>query len=172
MATNFFKKILSGFIEKLPIPNGKKQINSKTYLFEISHWEIKKIKDLDIFFLYLPLIFPYDTYLCLADGYYSSELKSYIDAYHSNEPLPQLHSEFSECDKIPINDNTMRILMELANHHATPEIAMHLCVCSKTVRLLEWYDIPLDPISLSIEIPEEAIRRFCTAIGTKYHLVK
>jgi hypothetical protein len=155
------------FIEQM-----EKRIRERVYLFDEPHREIEAVRDVDIFFLNLPLIFPNGTFLCLADGYYSSEVKAFVDTYCTNESLPHLVSRFHNCDVIPISKETMRLLADLANHHAEPEIAGHVCVCSKTKRLLEWFDFPSDPFAVSLDVPEESVRRFCETLGTKYQTIE
>jgi hypothetical protein len=59
-------------------------------------------------------------------------------------------------------------LAELSEHHAEPEIAIHIHVYKGNKVLLEWYDATSDPFRIAKEIGEEKVKEFCSKLGAEY----
>jgi len=76
--------------------------------------------------------------------------------------------DFVEAYYISITEKNMAKLAELAEHSAEPEIAIHLAVLFEDERLLEWFDLPDDPIYISETIRGESVSRFADSLGRKY----
>jgi hypothetical protein len=68
---------------------------------------------------------------------------------------------------LPITDPLMETLAQLADHHASIEIAMHLAAFTPDGPWLEWFDATGDPISISPTIRGDAVTRFAERIGGK-----
>ncbi len=62
----------------------------------------------------------------------------------------------------------MMALAAIAEHHAEPEIALFMVVISDGSSVLEWYDAPDDPISISLDYPEDAVSSFARTVGGVY----
>ena len=62
----------------------------------------------------------------------------------------------------------METFAQLADHHASMEIAEHLAAITSDGPWLEWFDATGDPISISLVIPEESVARFANRIGRKF----
>ena len=74
-----------------------------------------------------------------------------------------------ECFHMQITRDNLEGLAEIAERHATPEVAVHLHVYKGSKVLLEWYDAFFDdPFYVSKDISEEKLREFCNTLGTKY----
>jgi hypothetical protein len=66
----------------------------------------------------------------------------------------------------------MTALAELAKRHAEEEIAIHLTALTTDGPFLEWFDAPLDPISVSPSAQSDAVFRFAHAVGGACEEVK
>jgi hypothetical protein len=66
----------------------------------------------------------------------------------------------------------MLALAEIATRHAESEIAIHLCVCADNQSVLEWYDLPDDPIVVSVLIPGEMIAYFAAKCSVGFRRVQ
>ena len=80
-------------------------------------------------------------------------------------------SEFMAGQYLQINQKNLKRLRELAACHAAPEIATHIAISDGNQQILEWFDAPFDPITISLEIAEEKVERFCKELGVKYEKV-
>jgi len=141
------------------------------YLFDNPHWQVDPVLDLDIFFANLPGMVPPESVLCLAEGSWSKEGKVFIRTHmQPNSAAPSLPSEFQDAPRIPVNKETMLTLSEMATRHAAPEIAIHLCVCTRDTSILEWYDLTGDPITISLSVPEVEVARFAGKCGVRFRI--
>ena len=62
-------------------------------------------------------------------------------------------------------------LAGLAGHSAEVEIALHLAVFFEDERLLEWFDLPFDPISIVETIEGESVFHFAESVGGRYQKI-
>ncbi len=131
------------------------------FLFDNPHWQVDPIRYLDIFFANLLEMVPPKSILCLAEGVWSEEGKAFIHSHVQRKgTTPRLPSEFQDAPRIPVTKKTMLALAEMATRHAAPEIAIHMCVCTRDTSILEWYDLTGDPITISLSVPKEKVARF------------
>ena len=116
----------------------------------------------------LPEILTPGSVLGLADGAWSSHLRSFLDAHAAAlEPdvISALPADFRRARFIRTDARTIADLAALADKHAEPEVAIHLIVLQAGSSLVEWYDLPNDPIAVSLSIDEAAVKRFAEAVG-------
>jgi hypothetical protein len=109
--------------------------------------------------------------LCLAGGAWSNKTQDVLDTISLDmDPTESVNLgvDFFETYYISITEKNMAKLAELAEHSAEPEIAIHLAVLFKDERLLEWFDLPDDPIYISETIGGESVSRFADSMGRKY----
>jgi hypothetical protein len=71
---------------------------------------------------------------------------------------------------IPVNRTTTSELADFAEHHATPEIGIHIHAYHGNLVLLEWHDAFTAPLRLSTALPESRVRRFCELLHCTYSL--
>ena len=79
--------------------------------------------------------------------------------------------DFAEAYYISITEQNMVELAELAGHSAEVEIALHLAVLFEDERLLEWFDLPFDPIFITETIGGESVFHFAESVGGKYQKI-
>ena len=142
------------------------------YLFDDPHWEIDAVKDFQAFFRALLHLVPEETILCLGNGDPDKEIRSFFEHNSLSEPELIPLAEFIGGEYLQINKENLSKLEDLAACHAAPEIASHLAVSDQNRQMLEWYDVPFDPITVSLEVPEENVRNFCNELGVKYEKVE
>ena len=134
-------------------------------LWDRAHWELRGRPDSVHFFRILRTAFPGATTLfvegtCIADdvrAFYSSACESgpHLPARQTIWPRP---TQF----RLPMDDQTLRALMELAASHAEPEVFDHIFVYVGSDPLLEYPDAfaPNSPIFISGDLPEPRVRWF------------
>jgi hypothetical protein len=100
------------------------------------------------------------------DGAPRKELEAALDRLPSPASRPPLPHGWKE-SRVRFLSATPEVLRELgdwAERSAAPEIAVHLWVGDGEGLLLEWYDVPDDPIRVSGRIEEAAVERFATTL--------
>jgi hypothetical protein len=138
------------------------------YLKENHHWLVKNANDLSRVFLSLQELSTPNSFIALAEGAWPREVLATLSPARKNLsklPRPALVREFVEALVLPISESQMADLAALADHHATPEIALHLAAFTADGPWLEWFDAPGDPIAVALTIPKECIARFATEVG-------
>ena len=136
-------------------------------------WEAScpRQQDLASFLRALDDLVPPGSVLYLEGGDPTPEIRSYLEERTADQttrvalgtiwPRPQ-------CFHMRATRDNLDGLAELAERHATPEIAVHLHVYKGDTVLLEWPDAFADPFRVSKEIPEDKVREFCARLGIKY----
>ena len=142
------------------------------YLFDDPHWEIESVRDLQPFFGALIHLVPEGAILCLGDGDPDETILSFFHQQASSEPERIPLIEFMKGQYLPINKENIKELEDLAASYAAPEIATHIAVSDQNRQILEWFDAPFDPITISLEVPEDNVKKFCNELGVKYKKVK
>jgi hypothetical protein len=136
------------------------------------HWHVVGV-DLYRVLPALPEITAPEAVLGLADGAWSRELRRFLDRHAvavSRDVLSKLPSEFHRARFLAADLSAIRDLLELAERHAEPEIAVHLIVLQSGGSLVEWYDLPEDPIAVSLAVEESAVARFAEMAGGRYEI--
>ena len=139
------------------------------YLMDTRHWRIVGAEEFPKVFRALCDLLPPDSIVGLAEGALSSELQAFFDVNAVSldsavsGALPR--GEFVHAYYLPVEPQRMTVLADTAERHAEPEIARHMIAIGNGVSLLEWYDAPDDPISLSMALREVAVTRFARAVG-------
>ena len=138
------------------------------YLHDGSHWQLNPVKDVKVFFANLGHLVPNGATLCLAEADWSEEGREFVRSHgHRPEETP-LPSEFRGEPCFELSPGVLRLLSDLASRHASPELAIHLGVFASGEALVEWFDLPGDPISVSPSMPEERVEGFATACGVEF----
>jgi hypothetical protein len=136
-------------------------MKSGLYIMDYSHWQINNVKDLGLFFSALTILADSDLVLCLSEGAWEKQtIRILEDISLKNYFYPVNLSEFKNCFFIEVNDNNISFLNHLSEISAEPEVALHISLIWKNERILEWFDIPEDPISISNIISEEKVNMF------------
>jgi len=134
------------------------------------HWDVHGV-DLYQMFSALPALAPSGATLALADGEPSPELGEFLDQHRvalSETRLRAAPSEFEHASLIPVDSRTMGQLARLCQNLAEPEIAIHLAVFDGEGTLLEWYDLPDDPVAIAGSVAEDVVARFAAATGGRH----
>ncbi len=135
-------------------------------------WEIGRVEDAPAFFRALADLLPEGSILYLEDTC-SKEGVTLLTRLAVN---PQLRLVLGTIwprpnfFHIPFNSAVASELAEFAEHHATPEIGIHLHAYRGEEILLEWYDAFGARLRISASIPEARIRHFCDLLHCKYAL--
>jgi hypothetical protein len=132
------------------------------------HWRVAPFRDMDVFLLALREILPEGAALGLADGHPSRELRKFLETNAVACPTGAVPDAFPSGRWLPADRTTIAALAEMARRHAEPEVAEHVGVFAGAGMLLEWYDLPDDPISVAPDVPEERVAAFARSGGVSY----
>ncbi len=131
-------------------------------------WQLDPVKDLEVFFANLGRLVPEGATLCLAEAAWSQEGRDFIrNRGHRPDSVP-LPNEFRGEPCFGLSPEVLHHLAELASRHASPELGIHCAVFTSAGAIVEWYDLPGDPISVSSSISEERVAGFARACGVEY----
>jgi len=136
-------------------------------------WEVTKIKGVQAanFFRTLVEMAPEYSIFCLETTAAVDEVKEFLEA---NKMPPvrkvQLGTLWPKPSvyHIPLNEQTMQQMAQLAVNFAMPEICDHIHIYNESLVLLEWFDAFWQPMYISKKIPENSIKSFCEKIGCDY----
>jgi hypothetical protein len=140
------------------------------YLFDAPHWSVVGVDDLARFFQALPLLESPSTMVGLAGGWWPDPVRSDLGMSSTNVDdvvRLALPSEFHSALFVPVTADSAAMLVHLAETRAEPEVATHLVVVRDGASLLEWFDLPGDPITIAPSISDAEVQRFADAIGGK-----
>lgn len=142
------------------------------YLMDSRHWRVEGAFDYTKVFPAMLELLPLNSILGLAQGDLSPEGREFmiensikLDPVILNS-LPQ--GSFEDAFFIPVDRKRMFLLAGLADHHAEPEIALHMVGIGNGLSLLEWFDAPDDPISISLKLTEPAVEHFAQSVGATF----
>lgn len=147
-----------------------------TPIWKGSHWRVNRISNFDFASCLraLPFLVPPDSILCLADTVWGDRVANILNTISLNMELtrPTNHNlDFDEAYYIPISNEQMAKLVELAENSAEIEIALNLAVFYDNKVILEWIDLPEPPIYISETIERESVFRFAESVGGKYQRI-
>jgi hypothetical protein len=144
-------------------------MNTTEYLFDGPHWEIGATRGFENFFRALPALVPPEATVCLCEGEWDDEVQSFLQHHHVPAPEGLIcASEFLDGEHIPATAEALHELAQIANHHAPPEIAMHVSVSLQSKQILEMFDATCDPFSVALSVHEERVQQFCSLAGVQY----
>jgi hypothetical protein len=141
------------------------------YLFQAPHWTIEKPTNLEAFFGALQRLVPEETVMCFGGGDPDEAIQSFFHEMALPNPERISLIEFALGKYLNTDKKNLKKLQRLAGCHAAPEIAAHIVICDGNRRILEWFDVPFDPITISLEVPEDKVRQFCNEFGVMYQKV-
>lgn len=141
-------------------------------LGEDAHWEVSPAGSFPDLLRALPKLIPQDAILYIEGGRPPKDIKAYLDERCVPEvahlqmgtiwPRPHVHH-------LPATSQNLDRLAELAAEHHIQEIACHIHVYRQNRVLLQWYDaFSGDPMYISEDIPEEALKQFCSELSLTY----
>ncbi len=141
-----------------------------------SHWRVTGVKhiDLPLFFRALRSLVPNGSILCLAGGAWPDQVQNILDTISLNMESAgpaNLGLDFAEAYYIPIMEQNMVKLAELAEHSCDVEIAVHIAVLFEDQRVLEWFDLPFDPIYIAETIQDQSVFHFAESVGGNYQKI-
>jgi len=114
---------------------------------------------------------PAGSLLGLACGAWPQDVREFF-ATGGTQPdrsaLAGLPREFANARFLPLNARAMTRFTDLANSHAEPELAIHIIVIHGQDSVLEWYDLPEDPIAIARSVGEAAIGLFAATVAGAY----
>ena len=154
--------------------------NADTPMNMGSHWKVTGVNHFAVFFRALPFLVPTGSILCLeGGGWYDNDrvvniLNTISLDMESTLPANDKLDYFvdrAEGYYISITKENMAKLAELAVDSAEIEIARDLTVISDNEIILEWCDLPRDPIYISETIERESVFRFAESVGRKYQRI-
>lgn len=124
---------------------------------------------LDVFFSNLSALGVDEGHMLLGAGHPTPEIRRWLDENLVSDPaLPQLPTEFRGARLVRLAPSTLATLENFATREPVPVIAIHICVCTPSEALLEWYDLPSDPIYVAPCVHEDCVAAFATACGVEY----
>ncbi len=127
------------------------------------------MRDLEVFFSHVRCLCPEGGSLVLAESSWSAEGREFVSSRAlpvEEHPLP---GEFDAAPSFLMTEENLSLLTAMASRHASPELAIHLAVHSDTAAVLEWYDVPDDPITVSAKVPERHVAEFAASCGVGFH---
>ncbi len=133
-------------------------------------WSVSPIEDAAAFFRALPDLMPDGSVLYLEDV--CSQDGVDLASRHAVEPPLNISLGTiwprPSCFHVPFSRDVAEEFAQFAEHHATPEIAIHLHAYQTDEVLLEWHDAFGAPLRLATTLPEVNVRRFCERLHCTY----
>jgi len=150
----------------------RKQGEPSIKLDTVGAWEISAPRTGDAFFPALLELLPESTNLVLEDVF-GDEVIAFLRTQRI-EPAANVNRgtvwPLRELFHIRLNAHNMQQLVSLYDRHNRIELFIHFQAYHNGKVLLSWYDAWYDPIYISPIIPEDAVKRFCQAVGSKYQV--
>jgi len=135
-------------------------------------WTAGPVRDAAAFFRMLPELLPSGSVLYLEDVCSSDGVT--LARSHCIEPQMKLALGTlwprPNSFHLPLTLAIASGLAQLAEHHPTPEIAIHIHAYLGQEVLLEWHDAFTHPLRLALTLPEARVRHLCEALQCKYEL--
>jgi hypothetical protein len=139
-------------------------------LLDEARWELQPPKELAAFFTALPELADDDAILCLGAGAWHGDLAVFLDANQVEPPAASaaLGVRHHQLRCLHCGSATLGQLAVFADRSAEPEVASCMSVVASDVSLLEWFDLPLDPINVSLATPEHRVGAFARRLRVAY----
>ncbi|HEY9283800.1 MAG TPA: hypothetical protein VIP46_10130 [Pyrinomonadaceae bacterium] len=118
----------------------------------------------------LPALAPGDSVLRL-EGVEQGNVEAYLlgrPADRENETDQGFWKLRPKIFYTPVTEENLAGLAALSERFAEPEVCAHVCVYRGDRIILSWHDLPSDPIYVSREIDEAALKRFCEILRCEY----
>ena len=136
-------------------------------------WEVTGIKGVQAanFFRALVELVPAYSIFCLETTNPVEEVTAFLEA---NKMPPARKVQLGTMwprpavYHIPLNEQTMQQVAQLAENFAMPEICDHIHIYNEGAVLLEWFDAFWQELYISKKIPEDTVRAFCEKLGCEY----
>jgi len=136
-------------------------------------WEVTEIKGVQASNLFKALVnlMPEDSIFCLETTSSVEEVMAFLEA---NKIPPVTKVQLGTLwpkpavYHIPLNEQTMQQMAELAVSFVMPEICDHIHIYKDGEVLLEWFDAFWQPLYVSRKITEDSVKSFCEKIGCDY----
>ena len=142
-------------------------------VFQSDHW---LVRDADLYRAIpaFSAFLPDHSLIGLSEGSPPRALRDFI-AKREVRPDPAVllaqPKVFRRARFLPADQQTMTELAALAENCAQPEIAVHLVALHSSANIVEWYDIPDDPLGVTSTIAEDKVLSFASAVGGRFDLV-
>jgi len=139
----------------------------------VSHWELGCPKqDLRTFLIELENIVPKESVLYLEGGSaLPKDLETFLEKNTIRDkpkiPMGTLWPK-PIYFHIQINHNNIKELVKLTENLPTFQVAVHIHVYKDDRLLIQWYDAFSDPIFVSLDFPENKIKKFCNQLNINY----
>src|SRR5262245_34096176 len=134
-------------------------------------WEVSGKTDFLALLMALPELLPEECVLYFEGGWPSGELLKFLQAHRIPERAHVAYGTIwpkPTVFHLPATPKTMSHLAKLTCSCAYPELAIHFHVYRDQCVLLEWHDAFAQPMLLSGELPEQAVRRFAERLHMSY----
>jgi hypothetical protein len=145
------------------------------YILDGEHWRIRGVSELSRFFSAMTALAPPSALLALGDGAWTTEVVERLRGMSvpttAVDPPPYV-TEFRTWFAVPVTTNNMESLAMLSETRAEIEVALHVLLFTRGRPLLDWFDLPQDPMELSTKLDEAAVFAFNDAVGGVIDLVK
>jgi hypothetical protein len=136
------------------------------------YWEVMSPRDFPSLLRALTKLIPQNSILYFEDGYPRGELKAFFE----KKSVPEISQialgttrSRPKVFHVPATPENLIELAKIAEGYAEPEVAIHFHVYKEGKVLLEWYDaFSDDPMYLSGDIPESALKKFCDELSIEY----
>jgi len=133
-------------------------------------WKILPPIDLADFFQHLPKLAAENSILSIEASSVVSEIESYLSERPGEKPNENSHGVIFRTPKIfymPITEENLAGLAVLSERYAEPEGCDHVLVFDGGKIILNWYDVPADPIYVAEEISEGKVKNLCESLKDK-----
>ncbi len=135
------------------------------------HWEVDAPQEFSAFLRAVTQLAPPGSVIYFEGGDPSERVRSYLDT-HSPETTAAVRKGTlwprPECFHVKATPEILEGLASLAEEHRIWEFGWHVHLYRYETMLIEWYDVPDDPLWIAGDVPEEAVARFSAKLGTQY----
>jgi hypothetical protein len=137
-------------------------------LMDRAHWRVSGVRDLPAFLRALPTLLPSGSTLRLELDHPDEDITRFLTRFAVPSNMTRNRGTLwprSQLHHVPIREDVMSALAQLAEVRAEHDVAEHLIVYRGDEILLEWYDAIYDPIFISGAIDRRMLSAFSESVG-------
>ena len=128
-------------------------------------WEVRGSRDLSLMFRAIGALVPELTLLHLNASAMPNDVRGSLAPFSER-------AEDRDLVSLRVTPELFGLLSRLADNHAEPEICFEMVGFAGSKRLLEWYDIPTDPLYLDPSVGADRVDQVTKEFSLSFKLLR
>ena len=128
-------------------------------------WEVSGSRDLSLMFGAIEALVPELTRMHLNASAMANEVRDALAPFSEPSESPDLVS-------LRVSQELFAVLSRLADTHAEPEMCFGMIGMAGSNRVLEWFDIPDDPVYIDLSISAGRVSQVTKEFSLAYKLLR